>query len=200
MAVNENFREEIIEAVTQKLDILEIDVAPYLDNAMIKQGVKLWKSKDPSYTGPTYETPILNINLRPIQPENTVDFNLVPSIYLSVDSGEDEDQDPTQDLINYQKESFSIRLEVTLNDKNGIPNPNDLSTVAPLTTQTTTLINDIYRLFKDSDFVGLGLSQDAYISRARIARWMFDDRVRGGPDEVIIFILQFIVHFPIELI
>lgn len=200
MAANENFRQEIIDAVSEKLDILEIDVSPYLENATVKQGVKHWKAKDPTYTGPIYETPILNINLRPIQPENTIDFNLVPSIYVSVDSGLDEDQDPTQDLINNQKEDFAIRLEITLNDKNGIPDPRDFNKVAPLTTQTTALLNDIYRLFRDSDFVGLNLSQDAYISRARVARWMFDDRVRGGPDEVIIFILQFTVHFPIELI
>lgn len=141
-----------------------------------------------------FNTPILNISLRPINLLNDDDFGLIPSAFISLDSTLSSPPDAV--AIDQSGERLFVRLEFSLNSDYGAPKtsvPENPNAPEDLTTQTARLMKDLRGLLSRTKFVNIAVSENVYIRDARIVRSMFDERVRNTDNEI--YIIIFMISF-----
>ena len=143
-------------------------------------------------------TPILNIELRPINLTSTDDFGLVPSVFISYDST--VSSPPDELAIDSSAQRVFFRLEFVLKSGYGAPitiepgpEPN---IAADLTIQTAWLMRDLRKQLSRKNFHGRSISENAYIADARIIRSMFDQRVRNTDNEIYIVLFMIAYSYP----
>ena len=143
-----------------------------------------------------YLTPLLNIELRPINLTTDTDYGWTPTVYLSTDSRIRSDQD--QLAISSSAMRIFVRMEFALSCETGPPKEAEPTKPEDLTTQSTNLMADLREILSRQYFVGkcIGTGNDGvkpYVSDAGIVRDFFDPRVRNTKDDL--YVVQFMAAY-----
>ena len=134
--------------------------------------------RNPKYS----PTPVRNIELAPVIIDR-VSTLVAPSIHISMDSSQ------TANDLEGESSAFiellNLRVELYL----GCDNDN-----YRLTTQSADLMNDFRQVLSPTHFTGAPISDDAKLVNGGILQWGFDERLRGTPEEILIYIFQVELH------
>lgn len=121
----------------------------------------------------------------------------IPSAFLSFDGGvNDLDLDT---FISHIVEILSIRIEIVLNDKIGVADASGPNNIRPITLQAGDFMGDISKLITKQDLQSaVNRLPDVSVRDAVISEWEFDDRYRGGHEEILRITFQIEVTNPRE--
>ena len=113
-----------------------------------------------------------------------------PTAYVDYNGGRNDDA--TASLLTHLVEVLEIRIDINLHKKTGV---GDGSNVFSISKQGADLRADINRLINFNSLrSATGQRQNVIIENVVQSEWEFDDRYRGGDQEILTIIFQAVVH------
>ena len=197
-----NFRNNLLTAICQKLNVLKVDAPVGEWRDMPNQGLKCTEPN----TG--YNFPIRAIFEMPHRPEVVHQSLLIPSIFVSFEGGR---KDISQDTVLQNiYERLGVRLEIIFRDEYGPPKTGQDATKSDcdakdISQQVGEAIFDVESLINFDAFQtevsqsisgGVEGPQLIQLEDLELAQWGVNEIYRGTPDEVIIAIFEFGISYP----
>ena len=187
-----NFREELIRRIIQLLEnnLVLGDPSQVVAAAQGTQVI----TPNTNYTGVLRSIgpgAVATTGAGPLEelPVPVADSANAPIAFVSFDGGRHDLGLDT--FLSHIVETIGIRIEILLSRKIGINDPEGPENIRPITFQASDLLHDITSLInKTSLQSALNILEDVTINDLVLEEWEFDDRFRGGPEEVLIMIFR----------
>ena len=113
-----------------------------------------------------------------------------PTAYVDYNGGRNDDA--TASLLTHLVEVLEIRIDINLHKKTGVGDENGVFSISK---QGADLRADINRLINFNSLrSATGQRQNVIIENVVQSEWEFDDRYRGGDQEILTIIFQAVVH------
>ena len=150
--------------------------------------------------GVPYKGVLREVNVGPIEQLPVPNPANPPTAYVSFNGGRNDDA--TDTFLDHLVEVLEIRIEVHLDKKIGVEDrpaehygkeykPNN--PVLPITFQGSDLRSDFRKLITHSSLMQYTGTDPVTVQNVVQSEWEFDDRYRGGDQEILIVIFQAVI-------
>ena len=182
-----DFEEAILERVGMLLDQITVDQDPPADS----EGYVIVMPDPPK------NAVLRKVNIGVIEELPVPNPAMPPTAYVSLDGGTNDDATAT--FISHLVEVLDIRIQIHLDQKIGTPNRHPYITsnpgpILPIDIQGTDLRSEIRKLITHADLMtAVAHLPNVSIQDVVQSEWEYDERYRGGPQEILIMIFQAVI-------